>query len=130
MIKEQLTMRLPTLSQFGACPVCHEARLFMNVHKSNYCLCEDHKVAWLFGWNLLSHWRHETQEEWDSNLKRLEAEFQRVEPALWEWESVPLFSKRLYSWGREWFNFAMYRFLPTSLQRWLAERWLADDVPF
>lgn len=48
---------------FGACPTCHGSDGYMNIGKAQWGYCKAHKVTWCFGINLLTSWRHETEEE-------------------------------------------------------------------
>ena len=70
---------------FGLCPIgLRECEIvFLNVHKANFSMSEEHKVSWLVGINLFSSWLHETEEQWEHNRKVLEGT-REVEPELCE----------------------------------------------
>jgi hypothetical protein len=48
---------------FGLCPTCHKTDGYINVGRSHWFLCDEHKVKWLIGANLFSSWRHESEED-------------------------------------------------------------------
>jgi hypothetical protein len=48
---------------FGLCPHCHKTNGYINVGRSHWFLCDEHKVKWCAGANLFSGWREETEEE-------------------------------------------------------------------
>ena len=48
---------------FGSCPVCGGSDGHINVGRSHWFRCDEHKVAWCIGSNLFSAWRDETREE-------------------------------------------------------------------
>lgn len=66
-------------SDFGGCPECGGDDGYLNVGRDHWMFCETHRTRWLFGSNLFSSWRHETEEEWEANRRKL-AEFRVVEP--------------------------------------------------
>jgi hypothetical protein len=48
---------------FGTCPHCHDCGGYINVGRSHWFFCDEHKVRWLIGSNLFSCWRYQTEEE-------------------------------------------------------------------
>jgi hypothetical protein len=54
--------------------------------------CTEHRVSWIFGANLFSGWRDETEEEQREKYKLIE-DFERVEP-LWPDNAHVVFSSR------------------------------------
>jgi hypothetical protein len=48
---------------FGVCPHCHKNDGFINISRSHWFLCDEHKVKWCVGSNLFSSWRNETEDE-------------------------------------------------------------------
>jgi hypothetical protein len=48
---------------FGLCPTCHKCEGFINVGRSHWLYCTEHKVKWLIGANIFSSWRDETEAE-------------------------------------------------------------------
>ena len=66
---------------FGLCPVCHKTDGYINIGRSHWFLCEEHKTKWWIGANLFSSWKYETREEQRANYDRLGfGSFQAVEP--------------------------------------------------
>lgn len=115
-----MPLRVPTLEYFGACPICHEAGEYLNVHKSHFFLCDDHKVAWHVGWNLFLSWKFESPEDWQRNQEKLQAEFREVEPSIWAWQPAPRLSKLYQWWMRDWLRIVWYRCPPKLLQKALS----------
>lgn len=64
---------------FGGCPICGQCQDWLNVHRSHWCVCHNHKTKWNVGENLFSSWRYETEADWQRNLYRL-ANYRTVEP--------------------------------------------------
>jgi|GEM_PF-3891133 len=50
-------------SYFGVCPKCKKTDGYMNIGKSHWFYCAEHKTTWCAGDNLLSSWQHETEDE-------------------------------------------------------------------
>jgi hypothetical protein len=48
---------------FGGCPICHDCGGYINVGRSHWFFCDEHKVRWNVGSNLFSSWRDQTEEE-------------------------------------------------------------------
>ena len=48
---------------FGLCPHCLNNDGYINVGRSHWFLCDEHKVKWCVGANLFSSWVDETEEE-------------------------------------------------------------------
>jgi hypothetical protein len=48
---------------FGVCPHCGKNDGFINVGRSHWFFCKEHRVKWCAGANLFSSWRHETEAE-------------------------------------------------------------------
>jgi hypothetical protein len=62
---------------FGGCPHCGRGDDYLNVGRSHWFVCREHKVKWLAGSNLFSSWREETEEDWRRNAATL-AEYREV----------------------------------------------------
>jgi hypothetical protein len=74
---------------FGSCPVCGGSDGHINVGRSHWFRCDEHKVAWCIGSNLFSAWRDESQEEQRNLYERIGmSEYRIVEP-LSEEENLP-----------------------------------------
>jgi hypothetical protein len=48
---------------FGVCPHCGKNDGYLNVGRSHWFYCKEHRVKWCSGANLFSWWRHQTEEE-------------------------------------------------------------------
>ena len=71
--------RVMTDEYFGGCPLCGSNDGYLNIGREHWFYCDRHKARWLFGSNLFSGWREETEEDWQRNRDRL-ATFFCVEP--------------------------------------------------
>src|SRR5690349_20075353 len=63
----------------GACPKCGNCSGYLNIRKSHWCHCDEHRTKWWIGENMYSSWRSETEEVWRRNRDRL-AYYREVEP--------------------------------------------------
>jgi hypothetical protein len=52
-----------TDSYFGGCPHCGGNDGYTNVGRCHWFFCKAHKTKWLFGSNIFSGWRWETEDE-------------------------------------------------------------------
>lgn len=50
-------------SYFGVCPKCLKNDGCVNVGRSHWFYCKEHRVCWCVGSNLFSSWRYETEAE-------------------------------------------------------------------
>lgn len=80
--------QITTDEYFGGCPHCGKSNI-VNVHKSHYGICEEHKVFWPAGYNLFSSWQHEDGELWAKHDQML-ARFAEVEPIRPAADELPL----------------------------------------
>ena len=64
---------------FGGCPKCGRNDGYLNVGKSHWFVCDEHKTTWFVGSNLFSSWREQSQEVWEENARQL-SEYKDVEP--------------------------------------------------
>jgi hypothetical protein len=48
---------------FGLCPTCHKTDGYLNVGRSHWFVCDEHRTKWCAGANLFSSWREETEAE-------------------------------------------------------------------
>jgi hypothetical protein len=48
---------------FGSCPVCGGNDGYINIGRSHWFRCDEHRAAWGFGSNLFSSWKEQTREE-------------------------------------------------------------------
>jgi hypothetical protein len=64
---------------FGTCPHCLNHDGYLNVNRVHYFKCDEHRTYWIFGDNIFSGWREETEEQWQANIALLET-FREVEP--------------------------------------------------
>ena len=55
----------------GVCPDCKTLPKYQyeyrNIGKGQWAFCTEHKRKWLFGCNLFTSWKHETEEDWIRN---------------------------------------------------------------
>ena len=47
----------------------------VHVGRSEFMRCTKHKIAESIGSNLLSSWQHQTQDEWNANLREIEEHY-------------------------------------------------------
>jgi hypothetical protein len=64
---------------FGCCPMCGKAGTCRHVWRSHWMCCDEHKICWFVGGNILSSWRELTAEEHEDNAHVLSG-YQEVEP--------------------------------------------------
>jgi hypothetical protein len=57
---------------FGCCPICWSFGEQLNIERSHFVVCREHRLYWLIGWNLLGSWRHENADIWQRNADELE----------------------------------------------------------
>ena len=67
---------------FGLCPECHSGDGFLNVGRTHVFLCHSHRVKWIFGANIFSSWRWESEADWERNAQLL-AGYREVVPFCW-----------------------------------------------
>lgn len=66
---------------FGLCPTCRKTDGFLNIGRSHWFYCAEHKVMWCFGVNIFSSWQHRTEEQQKAIFDKLGCEdFTEVEP--------------------------------------------------
>jgi hypothetical protein len=70
-----------TIDYFGGCPTCGRNDRYVNAGSTHVFYCLEHRVSWIFGANIFSGWREETEAEQREKYKLIES-FERVEP-LW-----------------------------------------------
>ena len=63
---------------FGGCPECERDDDYLNVGKSHWFVCDEHKTTWFVGSNLFCSWREQSQEVWEENARQL-SEYKDVE---------------------------------------------------
>ena len=59
------------MGAFGVCPECGSAGLYCNVYKTHFAYCGDHGFVWSPGSNLMSSWRHESEDDWRASWERI-----------------------------------------------------------
>ena len=57
--------------RFGICPICGGCDYFLNIGRSHWMVCEQHKLKWQVGENLFRCWRFETEDDWRRNADTL-----------------------------------------------------------
>lgn len=55
---------------FGVCPECGSAR-YRNIYKTHFFYCEEHRITWVPGYNLMSSWQYEEPEDWRAAWEQL-----------------------------------------------------------
>jgi hypothetical protein len=63
---------------FGNCPLCGAWGCYLNIGSSHVFYCEEHKIGWHVGSNLLSSWREQTEKDWERNKEKL-ADFKKID---------------------------------------------------
>ncbi len=53
-------------SPFGTCPECGKSDGYRNIYRLQFFFCDEHRLVWCPGSNLLSSWREESEEDWRS----------------------------------------------------------------
>ena len=48
---------------FGACPDCDKHDGYINIGRSHWFYCAEHKTCWIAGSNLFSTWLDQTEDE-------------------------------------------------------------------
>jgi hypothetical protein len=48
---------------FGLCPHCRNTDGYINISKSHWFICAEHKMIWRVGINLFSSWKDQTEDE-------------------------------------------------------------------
>lgn len=51
-------------SPFGACPECGSQGAYGNIHRRHFFYCDEHRLTWSPGANLMSSWRDEAEADW------------------------------------------------------------------
>src|ERR1017187_7152185 len=59
------------VNHFGHCLLCASDGPYLNVGKDHWKICERHGLRWHLGYNLLSSWTLETEEDWARNQELL-----------------------------------------------------------
>lgn len=49
---------------FGSCLVCGSAGEYENIRRRHFFYCDQHRLTWSPGANLMSSWRHEDEADW------------------------------------------------------------------
>ena len=58
---------------FGHCPIMEHENYVLNIFKNHWMYCEQCKTRWLVGSNLFGSWRHETEEIWKNNFRKIKS---------------------------------------------------------
>jgi hypothetical protein len=61
--QQQERRNMASDDHFGVCPVCGKHDGYVNVGRSHWFVCNEHKVKWCFGANVFSSWREQSEEE-------------------------------------------------------------------
>ena len=52
-----------SIAYFGGCPHCGLTDGYLNVGRSQWFVCHEHKIKWCVASNVFSSWRHQTEAE-------------------------------------------------------------------
>jgi hypothetical protein len=75
-----LTGTDPIDGYFGLCPQCHDYTGCINVGRSHWLYCKEHRVKWCAGSNLFDSWRAENEAEQRKRYDEIGlGEFDRLE---------------------------------------------------
>jgi len=61
----------PDAPPFGACPECGSSDKYLNIYKQHFFYCEEHRLTWSPGYNLMSSWRYQDPAEWRAAWEQL-----------------------------------------------------------
>jgi len=56
---------------FGSCPECGKSDGYRNIYRLHFFYCDEHRLTWCVGSDLMSSWREESGEDWCSAWERL-----------------------------------------------------------
>jgi hypothetical protein len=74
---------------FGLCPICKKTDGYVNVGRSHWFICEEHRVRWCIGSNVFSSWHYETESEQQRHCEEIGFDtFKDVKPFYPEIEGV------------------------------------------
>ena len=48
---------------FGLCPICKGTDGYVNIGRSHWFICKQHRARWFIGENVFSSWHDETESE-------------------------------------------------------------------
>ena len=57
----------PWAAYEGNCPQCGLTSRIINVRRTHWGYCAEHRLKWFIGENLYSNWRDETEADWRRN---------------------------------------------------------------
>ena len=66
---------------WGGCPLCGKNDGYLNLGRSHWFVCHEHRTKWCRGENLFSTWREESPADWDENWRRI-GDYCEVAPAI------------------------------------------------
>ena len=56
---------------FGACPECGKSDGYRNICRLHFFYCDEHRLTWCAGSDLMGSWREEGEEDWRSAWEHL-----------------------------------------------------------
>ena len=70
---EEMVVEVPVEepAPFGACPECGKSDGYRNIYRLHFFYCDEHRLSWCVGSNLMSSWREESEEDWRSAWEHL-----------------------------------------------------------
>lgn len=73
----------PETDYFGVCPYCDQWSGYINIGRSHWFYCSEHKVRWFVGSDHFGSWRYQTQAEQEAIFKELDFGSFRVIEVAW-----------------------------------------------
>ncbi|HUU22881.1 MAG TPA: hypothetical protein VM389_10135 [Phycisphaerae bacterium] len=106
---------------FGRCPECGQTDGYLNIGRTHVFVCDRHRTQWTVGANLFSSWKHEDEDTWTENAKKIH-DYREVEPVHSQFEfrfpRVARFLRRLW---KAWYRPNQHRY---------RRRADAEEIPF
>ena len=56
---------------FGHCLIPEHENFYLNIGRQNWMYCDECKIRWFMGENLISTWRQENEDIWEKNYKKI-----------------------------------------------------------
>ena len=70
-LREERQRREAFAPTLGSCPVCGSAGLYGNIYRTHFFYCDEHRLTWSPGSNIMSSWRDEDEAEWRATWERV-----------------------------------------------------------
>ena len=66
------TRRYARAALYGRCPRCGGCDALIHVRRDSWAVCDEHRLRWPIGSNLLDSWCGQSERIWADNFARLE----------------------------------------------------------